>query len=47
MRYILVAILIGVTCCSGCMTQTITSKEDGKVVSKRTIWIWQKDFWKQ
>jgi len=50
MRYTVFAMLIGLACCGGCMTQTVTRKtgmgqSEGKVLSSRTIWIWQKEFW--
>jgi hypothetical protein len=45
MRYKVAAILVVLSCCAGCMTQTIKSEPEGNVVSTRTIWIWQKDFW--
>jgi hypothetical protein len=50
MRYMLVGILIGMTFCSGCMTQTVTrqagvGQSGGRVVSDRTVWVWQKEFW--
>ena len=46
MRYRLLAILIVLACCVGCITQQTTKNEaDPKVVKSRTIWIWEKDFW--
>jgi len=41
----ILALSMVLACCGGCMTQTTTNGTDAKVVSSRTIWIWQKDFW--
>ena len=45
-----IALLIGLACCAGCINQTVTrgkglGQPGGKVLHSRTIWIWQKDFW--
>lgn len=52
MRYVVFAILIGLACCGGCMTRTVTTQagvgqSSGRIVSSRTIWIWQKEFREQ
>jgi hypothetical protein len=39
----LFASLVVLSCCQGCMTQTIRNEPDGNIVSTRTVWIWQKN----
>ncbi len=46
MRYTLIAILFMLVCGSGCITRTTKNESGGTVGKSRTIWIWQKDFWK-
>ena len=50
MKYPVLALMIGVACFSGCISQTVTRESGvgqagGKVQRSRIIWIWQKDFW--
>ena len=49
MRHTVVAMLILLACCSGCVTQTRSEQSspgaENKVINTRTIWIWQKEFW--
>ena len=46
----LFAIVTGLALCAGCVSETVTRQKGvgqggTEVVSERTVWIWQKDFW--
>lgn len=51
MKRMLVGMIAALSLCGGCMTHTVTrlsgsGSQDGQTVHSRTIWIWQRDFWK-